>query len=1216
MHTSQGVMAFVLLCHFVFAARTYDHKPAKNDSTNFVKSSSETTLNAGDRSQVNVRQSVAYWLPKLAPAGKQPLSGDGYKFYRDVTDYGAKNDGSEDASEAINAAVQDGNRCGQDCGHNYIFAWRYCLFPKNGSGGFVSDSTIRNIKTGILTNDRTDGAPNIVLDNVAMSNVESMVQVHGGVSLLPGTSDDTTIALWASGRRYTGGDGTSETGDLTMPSKPEGLLANGRLFSRSRPQYEDLDASAFMVATDEGIANDGTGDQTQKINAFLQEAQAVNAIAYFPAGIYQVQGTVKIPIGSKLQGSSWSQIMGTGSFFEDSSNPQVMVQVGEKGDTGSLEIVDMLFTVKGPTAGAILMVWNVRGDTQGSAGMWDSHFRVDGALGSDLDHTIWPTSGVNEKCIAASLLLHVIPEASGYFENVWAWIADQYFHPQDITASRISVYAARGMLIGSQGPSWFYATSAEYAVLYQYQLYEAKNIYLGHIQTETPYYQPAPPAPEPFATGSFSGDPDFADCTEDSCKKSWALGIIGSAKRIAQVTGSSDITFFNILTKGSREIASGNGYALYQNDEGNQPSGDFTSEISVWFPLSEGTQDSPDVPVVYVGTEVYETPTILATGSVVVVLPPSPLPDTTTISIDPYTTSLEYGHITTTVNPQGGTVATFVTTTTTVTLTPPAITTTAVQFSNICIRTPEVNIQGWHWVLPPGVYPPGPPPDIIDFPPKGWEIKGTLPPWPKITDFFELSQVSIPNAEYWPLVQNEHVIPQIPDDPDGPTTLYKYWYDDSSGDDQYVYLAGELGEFWDNHTEFNYAGWKFETVAPLAGYGADPGVPELGAHLNGVAAKVNGWNLGVALEATVVKLNISSTIVANVHSYTVQVYEKVLEQLLNAANHIKENNRQGKAVVNLSAGWKANQRPATFFTRMSNDGPGPIDEYPANFGYANIFSSPLPNMIIVGATTPDGRMWQRSQYDDWITTFAPGAAISIPHEPNDQGTGFYDMAQGTSFAAPMTAGLACYFRALPSPWQEQLRDPANVKKMIRLFHRKLDIWMPQVTSNQDYKPSIWNGQVREKSCLLDIDNTPWDGWELCPDINRDLSQQPDNGAPVSGGCDSSVAARDILQGRDDGLGCSVSNLRGTPISYAPGSASPTCLTNCGELCDGYYCQTQPTGPPPDHYDPKDPENPTATSDEPPQPTEACDDKCKLDRGYPCNCNETVLVNGLILSDFA
>lgn len=58
--------------------------------------------------------------------------------------------------------------------------------------------------------------------------------------------------------------------------------------------------------------------------------------------------------------------MGTGSYFGDAQNPKVMVRVGQAGDSGALEIVDMLFTVKGATAGAILMEWNVHESTQGS----------------------------------------------------------------------------------------------------------------------------------------------------------------------------------------------------------------------------------------------------------------------------------------------------------------------------------------------------------------------------------------------------------------------------------------------------------------------------------------------------------------------------------------------------------------------------------------------------------------------------------------------------------------------------------------------------------------------------------------------------------------------------------------------------------------------------------------------------------------------------------
>lgn len=42
----------------------------------------------------------------------------------------------------------------------------------------------------------------------------------------------------------------------------------------------------------------------------------------------------------------WPQIMGTGARFSDISNPVVMVKVGNEGDVGSVEISDLLFTVR------------------------------------------------------------------------------------------------------------------------------------------------------------------------------------------------------------------------------------------------------------------------------------------------------------------------------------------------------------------------------------------------------------------------------------------------------------------------------------------------------------------------------------------------------------------------------------------------------------------------------------------------------------------------------------------------------------------------------------------------------------------------------------------------------------------------------------------------------------------------------------------------------
>jgi hypothetical protein len=83
-------------------------------------------------------------------------------------------------------------------------------------------------------------------------------------------------------------------------------------------------------------------------------------------------------------GQAWPQIVATGSKFEDINNPYVAVKVGNPGDVGIIEIQDMMFTVSGLTAGAVLVEWNVEQSVKGSAAMWDSHICVGGAIGSKL----------------------------------------------------------------------------------------------------------------------------------------------------------------------------------------------------------------------------------------------------------------------------------------------------------------------------------------------------------------------------------------------------------------------------------------------------------------------------------------------------------------------------------------------------------------------------------------------------------------------------------------------------------------------------------------------------------------------------------------------------------------------------------------------------------------------------------------------------------------
>jgi hypothetical protein len=155
---------------------------------------------------------------------------------------------------------------------------------------------------------------------------------------------------------------------------------------------------------------------------------------------------------------------------------------------------------------------------------------VGGAIGSNLQRENCPkkTGAVNQNCKAASLLLHLTPQSSAYLENVWVWVAD---HDLDVvTQDQIDIYVARGVLIESQGPTWLYGTASEHCVMYQYQLSGAKNVLLGMIQTESPYYQPVPKAPYPFTPGLFPNDPTFDDCPGDSilCAFSWAVRIIDS----------------------------------------------------------------------------------------------------------------------------------------------------------------------------------------------------------------------------------------------------------------------------------------------------------------------------------------------------------------------------------------------------------------------------------------------------------------------------------------------------------------------------------------------------------------------------------------------------------------------------------------------------------------------------------------------------------------
>ena len=191
-------------------------------------------------------------------------------------------------------------------------------------------------------------------------------------------------------------------------------------------------------------------------------------------------------------------------------------------------------------------------------------------MGTDLQVAQCPTTSTSIGCIGAFLMFHVTSSGNGYFENVWAWSADHDM--DDPNETQINVFTGRGTLIESPGPSWFYASASEHAVLYQYNLYSASNIYMGmvsifflavvipdsvefsietrqrlttaQIQSETPYYSPLNPSPGQFThPSSLPTDPDFSGCTNVSCEAAWALTITNSTS--IQILGAGLYSWYN-----------------------------------------------------------------------------------------------------------------------------------------------------------------------------------------------------------------------------------------------------------------------------------------------------------------------------------------------------------------------------------------------------------------------------------------------------------------------------------------------------------------------------------------------------------------------------------------------------------------------------------------------------------------------------------------------
>ena len=400
----------------------------------------------------------------------------------------------------------------------------------------VMDSKISNTPVGISTVYHTDeGSTNgtLIIENVDMSSSVAVAVKNAGTgaTLLAGNAK---VDSWVQGREYKAVNaGKDVQGSTFTTTKPAGLLgADGRVFAKSKPQYADVPSTSFISVKDKGAKGDGVTDDTAAIQAVFDAATADNVV-YFDHGAYVITSTVNVPKNIRITGEIWPLIMAGGDkFFKDQANPKPVFKVGNAGDSGAVEISDLIFETLGPQPGAILMEWNLGQTSQGSSGLWDVHFRIGGSAGTKLQSntcskTPAQTTPANPDCIAAFLLLHVTATGAVYVENCWFWVAD---HELDLADhNQINIYNGRGVLIESKpGPVWLWGTSSEHNVLYNYQVNNAANVFMGLIQTETPYFQSNPDASVPFTVNAAFSDPDLTQ-GESLAKKAWGVRVKGSS---------------------------------------------------------------------------------------------------------------------------------------------------------------------------------------------------------------------------------------------------------------------------------------------------------------------------------------------------------------------------------------------------------------------------------------------------------------------------------------------------------------------------------------------------------------------------------------------------------------------------------------------------------------------------------------------------------------
>lgn len=291
------------------------------------------------------------------------------------------------------------------------------------------------------------------------------------------------------------------------------------------------------------------------------------------------------------------------------------------------------------------------------------------------------------------------------------------------------------------------------------------------------------------------------------------------------------------------------------------------------------------------------------------------------------------------------------------------------------------------------------------------------------SNFWASSVASLPKGMFWRADGTDSY------DVSDSAQPFRYQWDDTGGSADYTIYCTHEARVWTAHPEFDRTNGFLGTLDRLLP-GGRYDVPNFGtaadaAHGTCVTSYAVGAKLGICKKCRAIWLDTALWSPGDPGFDRNFIRERGIAHLMASYQEIVSKGNAKRSVINMSWSYPPGMAIDALLksTRWvlgeldemgvvlvvsagnhANEEGKEINRYPARFANPNAAQNPygeLKNMIVVGASNNLGHEWAGGQTSSYMTTFAPGEAVTCPSDPLGEGNDRYKaIRDGTSIAAP------------------------------------------------------------------------------------------------------------------------------------------------------------------------------------------------------------------------